>query len=287
MLPVCCENSSCSELTARGTLAEHVLVCPETPVSCPHTSMGCTATPLRKSKDDHAAHCDFAIVPCESKGSGCQETLARGKLAEHNTACSFFRVPCQNEGCGKTFMRKDLAGHMERECDQRKLACTSGCSATMKACESRTHNCVAALRVAMTGLEGSLAASNRLLKETREAAHAELLARDEAIARLETQAREQGDKLEALVVLLNRALGEHHSLGKALNDPAGVLLAGRRVKAGPSAAAALGACANLGCEKLFALAGNHALSCRFHPVRACLELSFSFLLGFLLLLLLF
>ena len=95
------------------------------------------ATPLRKDEAAHCAKCDYAIVPCDSKANGCREIMVRNLLADHTSKCLFLKVPCGNSGCSKTFLRKDLAGHMERECEQRTLICTSGCGAPMKACEAR------------------------------------------------------------------------------------------------------------------------------------------------------
>ena len=235
---------------------------------CANKGNGCSATPLRKSEGDHLSKCDYAIISCEQKSSGCRESFVRRQLAEHNKVCEYFSVPCTNQGCSKKFLRKDLAAHMERECDQRIILCTKGCAASMRACEAHTHNCVASLRSALSSTGAALEAQSKLLHETREVAHEQLAIKDEEITSLKKGLREQNEKLEALVVLLQRAVGEHHGLSRALNDTASVLNdAKRRGKSfpAPEPESQLAMCARLGCEKQFIVGTNHALACRYHP----------------------
>lgn len=268
LLLVPCANASCVEQVARKNLASHVEACPETPVGCEHKNNGCAATPLRKQAADHGSKCDYAMIPCEQRASGCRESFLRRQLAEHNKSCEFFRVPCGNQGCGKLFMRKELATHMDRECDQRTLLCTKGCAAAMRACEAHAHNCVATLRSVLATAEASLQAQALALKETQEAAHTQLAAKDAEVAELKQGLRDQGEKLEALVVLLARAVGEHHGLQRALLETGAVLAdARRRGRPAPPAEPQplLVPCGRLGCEQSFVAAKNHALACRYHP----------------------
>lgn len=228
LLQVPCRNTTCTQAVARRDLDRHVETCGETPVACENKAAGCAATPLRKDVVSHAGLCDYAMIPCEQRANGCRDSMLRRELAEHTLTCAFLKVPCGNAGCAKTFLRKDLAAHMERECDQRTLLCTQGCGAPMKACEARSHNCVASLRTALTASEAALASSQQQLQLTREAAQAQFQAVDDDVATLQARLAEQSDRLEALVCLLGRAVGDHHNLGRALNEPASILADARR-----------------------------------------------------------
>ena len=137
------------------------------------------------------------------------------------------------------------------------------------ACEAHTHNCVASLRSALSTTEAALQAQTQALADTRVVAHEQLAAKEAEVQELKKGLREQGDKLEALVALLQRAVGDHHGLQRALLETGAVLADSRRRGGRPGPPAepeqATATCSHLGCEHVYAVGKNHGLACRFHP----------------------
>ena len=75
----------------------------------------------RREIQDIPIHCDN-----DERGCKWEETL--GALAEHVVTCGFTLVPCPKEcededGVAHTFLRKDIANHLEDDCPNRDCVC--------------------------------------------------------------------------------------------------------------------------------------------------------------------
>ena len=67
-------------------------------------------------------------IYCENKGRGCKWEVALGALGGHMTTCGFTLVPCPKKCEGedeeiKSFLRKDLANHLKKDCPNRDYEC--------------------------------------------------------------------------------------------------------------------------------------------------------------------
>ncbi|KAG8430881.1 hypothetical protein GDO86_019817 [Hymenochirus boettgeri] len=77
------------------------------------------------------------LVYCKNSPC-CDGKIPLGRYQEHLTQCAFESVQCTNEGCQDKMPRKDLKGHLEKECKLRLEICAH-CNKVMASINLTVH----------------------------------------------------------------------------------------------------------------------------------------------------
>ena len=150
----------CKEEMLYMEIETHFTVCPEFPLLCLNE---CIKSIIRKEMDSHIENdCPNTIVLC---ANGCGSKFKRSKLLihcekncqhrkvncthckvvlqykeidSHLTTCPELPLLCPNE-CMKTFPRKEMNSHIEKDCPNTLVHCMNGCGLKMKRRILSTH----------------------------------------------------------------------------------------------------------------------------------------------------
>uniref|UniRef100_A0A0G4HAT3 TRAF-type domain-containing protein n=1 Tax=Chromera velia CCMP2878 TaxID=1169474 RepID=A0A0G4HAT3_9ALVE len=120
-------ETGCGFVGVKKHLEEHIdLHCPLQETGCPFK--GCTERVIRRDMSTHTDVCLFRPIPC----SFCAENVALYQMTTHLKGCAEVPLDCP-KNCGKKPLRKQLAYHLEHECEEAEVdCCVPGCCLKMK-----------------------------------------------------------------------------------------------------------------------------------------------------------